>query len=52
MVIVTHEIGFAREVADNIVFMENGRIIADGPAKQVLEENVSERVTHFLATVL
>lgn len=52
MVIVTHEIGFAREVADNIVFMESGKIIAAGPARKVLEENANARVTHFLSTVL
>jgi len=52
MVIVTHEIGFAREVADNIVFMESGKIIASGPARKVLEENENARVTHFLSTVL
>lgn len=52
MVIVTHEIGFAREVADNIVFMESGKIIASGPARNVLEENANARVTHFLSTVL
>lgn len=52
MVIVTHEIGFAREVADNIVFMESGKVIASGPARKVLEENANARVTHFLSTVL
>ena len=52
MVIVTHEIGFAREVADNIVFMEEGKIIANGPAHQVLEEEVNPRVSAFLSTVL
>ncbi|UDJ82760.1 amino acid ABC transporter ATP-binding protein [Kosakonia oryzae] len=52
MVIVTHEIGFAREVADNIVFMEAGKIIASGPARQLLENNANARVSHFLSTVL
>ncbi|RWR00961.1 arginine ABC transporter ATP-binding protein [[Pantoea] beijingensis] len=52
MVIVTHEIGFAREVADNIVFMENGRIVAAGPTSVVLNEAPNPRVRHFLATVL
>lgn len=33
MVIVTHEIGFAREVADNVIFMEGGKIVASGPTK-------------------
>ncbi|MBV4365504.1 amino acid ABC transporter ATP-binding protein [Erwinia sp. BNK-24-b] len=52
MVIVTHEIGFAREVADNIVFMESGRIIAAGPGRQVLDDPENGRVRNFIATVL
>jgi len=52
MVIVTHEIGFAREVADNIVFMEEGKIVASGPTSTVLDEAQNPRVRHFLATVL
>lgn len=52
MVVVTHEVGFAREVADNIVFMEEGKIIASGPARQVLEEAGNPRVSAFLSTVL
>ncbi|HKS33423.1 MAG TPA: amino acid ABC transporter ATP-binding protein [Enterobacteriaceae bacterium] len=52
MVVVTHEVGFAREVADNIVFMEEGKIIASGPARQVLEEAGNSRVSAFLSTVL
>ncbi|MEC5344562.1 amino acid ABC transporter ATP-binding protein [Brenneria populi] len=52
MVIVTHEIGFAREVADNIVFMEEGQIIASGSTREVLENGTNSRVTNFLATVL
>lgn len=52
MVIVTHEIGFAREVADNIVFMEGGKIVAAGPAQQVLDDAENHRVRNFIATVL
>jgi polar amino acid transport system ATP-binding protein len=52
MVIVTHEIGFAREVADHIVFMEDGRVIDSGPARQVLDTHVHTRVRNFLSTVL
>ena len=52
MVIVTHEIGFAREVADNIVFMEGGHIVAAGPTQQVLEDPENDRVRNFIATVL
>jgi polar amino acid transport system ATP-binding protein len=52
MVIVTHEIGFAREVADHVVFMEDGRVIDSGPARQVLDTHVHTRVRNFLSTVL
>ncbi|PKE30790.1 ectoine/hydroxyectoine ABC transporter ATP-binding protein EhuA [Rahnella sp. AA] len=52
MVIVTHEIGFAREVADNVIFMEGGKIVASGPVKTVLDEAENVRVRHFLSTVL
>lgn len=52
MVIVTHEIGFAREVADNIVFMEEGKIIAAGPTQSVLDDPKNSRVRDFISTVL
>ena len=52
MVIVTHEIGFAREVADNIVFMESGKIVAAGPTQQVIDDPDNGRVRNFIATVL
>jgi polar amino acid transport system ATP-binding protein len=52
MVVVTHEIGFAREVADNIVFMESGKIVAAGPTQQVLDDPENGRVRNFIATVL
>ncbi|QKJ86841.1 polar amino acid transport system ATP-binding protein [Paramixta manurensis] len=52
MVIVTHEIGFAREVADNIVFMEGGKIVAAGPTAEVLNDPENGRVRNFIATVL
>ncbi len=52
MVIVTHEIGFAREVADNIVFMEGGHIVAAGPTQQVLDDPENGRVRDFISTVL
>lgn len=52
MVIVTHEIGFAREVADNVIFMECGKIVASGPTKSVLDETENVRVRNFLSTVL
>ena len=52
MVIVTHEIGFAREIADTLVFMESGRIVAAGPTQQVLDDPNNGRVRNFIATVL
>ena len=48
MVIVTHEIGFAREVADRVVFMEAGRIVEQGPAS-ILAAPQSERLRLFLS---
>lgn len=52
MVIVTHEIGFAREVADQVIFMEGGRIEEIGPPGQVLANPHSPRTTEFLSRVL
>ena len=51
MLIVTHEIRFAAEVADRIVFMDAGRIVADGAPKQVLYENPTDRMRQFLRTL-
>ncbi|GAB7195246.1 hypothetical protein OS11_15180 [Dickeya oryzae] len=47
MVIVTHEIGFAREVADRVVFMVDGRIVESGDAYQVLNHPAHPRTTSF-----
>ncbi|GGQ74288.1 amino acid ABC transporter ATP-binding protein [Streptomyces flaveolus] len=52
LVIVTHEIGFAREVADRIVFMDDGRIVEQGPPTEVLDHPRHERTRDFLAKVL
>lgn len=52
MIVVTHELGFAREVADKIVFMDEGRIVESGPAKTVLDKPVEARTKNFLASVL
>lgn len=52
LVIVTHEIGFAREVADHVVFMEDGRILEQGPPSRVLAEPDHPRTREFLAKVL
>ncbi len=52
MVIVTHEIAFAREVADHVVFMDQGRIVEQGTVQQVLEHPKEERTQNFLSRVL
>jgi ABC-type polar amino acid transport system ATPase subunit len=49
---VTHEIGFAREVADKIVFMERGRILEEGPPDILLNSSTNARTREFLAKVL
>ena len=51
MVVVTHEIGFAREVADRVVFMDQGRVLEDGPARDVLDHPQHERTAGFLRRV-
>ncbi|ARF54615.1 amino acid ABC transporter ATP-binding protein [Streptomyces gilvosporeus] len=52
MIVVTHEIGFAREVADTVVFMDGGRIVEQGPPAQVLDSPRHERTAAFLSKVL
>jgi polar amino acid transport system ATP-binding protein len=52
MVVVTHEIGFAREVADRIVFMDQGKIIEQGPTQQILNQPRNPRTKEFLSRVL
>ncbi|GES20357.1 putative amino acid ABC transporter, ATP-binding protein [Acrocarpospora pleiomorpha] len=52
MLVVTHEIGFAREVADTVVFMDEGLIVEQGPPSQVLDHPRHERTRAFLSKVL
>ncbi|RQR32947.1 amino acid ABC transporter permease/ATP-binding protein [Burkholderia sp. Bp9142] len=52
LVIVTHEIGFAREVADNVLFMERGRVVESGPPAVVLDAPTHPRTRAFLSRVL
>ena len=52
LVIVTHEIGFAREVADTVVFMDDGVIVEQGPPRQVLDHPTHDRTRAFLSRVL
>ena len=52
MMVVTHEMGFAREVADRIVFMDEGRIVEVGTPSQIFREPREERTKAFLAQIL
>ncbi|WP_446697916.1 amino acid ABC transporter ATP-binding protein [Vibrio olivae] len=52
MVIVTHEMGFAREVADRVLFMEEGELLVDGSPEEVFETLEHPRLRQFLAKVL
>ena len=51
MVIVTHEMAFAREIADHVVFMENGNIIEEGSSEQIFSAPREERTRRFLERV-
>jgi polar amino acid transport system ATP-binding protein len=51
MVVVTHEMGFARELADYVLFMDEGVIVEEGPPSQVLESPREERTNRFLGLV-
>ena len=48
MVVVTHEMGFAREVATRILFMDGGRIAADGTPKEIIDNSENPRLKQFL----
>jgi polar amino acid transport system ATP-binding protein len=52
MIVVTHEIGFAREIADLVVFLDEGRIVEQGPPADVLDNPRHERTREFLSKVL
>jgi polar amino acid transport system ATP-binding protein len=51
MMVVTHEMGFARRVADRVVFMDGGVIVEDGPPEQVIDDPQHERTRRFLEQV-
>ncbi|MGV9802908.1 amino acid ABC transporter ATP-binding protein [Mycobacterium sp. NPDC003449] len=51
MIVVTHEIGFAREVADRVIFFEDGRVVEEGPARAVLDSPSNSRTKAFLSAV-
>ena len=52
MAVVTHEMGFAREVANRVIFMENGKIVEEGSPSDIFDHPKSERLQSFLAKVL
>jgi ABC-type polar amino acid transport system ATPase subunit len=52
MVVVTHEMGFAREVGDRVIFMDEGVIVEEGPPEQILEKPQNPRTQAFLSKVL
>lgn len=52
MVIVTHEMGFAREVGDRVIFMDEGRIIEEGTPEQIFDNPKNPRLKDFLSKVL
>jgi polar amino acid transport system ATP-binding protein len=52
MIVVTHEMSFAREVADRVVFMDDGVIVEEGDAERVIGSPTNERTRRFLARVL
>jgi polar amino acid transport system ATP-binding protein len=52
MIVVTHEMGFAREVGDHLVFMDQGVIVEDGPPAEVLTRPRHERTRSFVAKIL
>lgn len=52
LIVVTHEMGFARSVADEVAFMDAGRIVEQGTPEQVFEAPASPRLQQFLSQVL
>jgi glutamine transport system ATP-binding protein len=52
MVVVTHEMGFAREVGDRVIFMEEGMIVEQGTPRQIFDQPTQERTRAFLSKVL
>jgi len=51
MIVVSHEMGFARQVADRVVFMEGGVVVEEGPPQRMFEQAVHERTRTFLRTI-
>ena len=51
-IIVTHEIGFAKEIADEVIYMDDGKIVEYGPPDQIFNNPKNERTKKFLEKVL
>lgn len=52
MIVVTHELRFAQQVADTVIFMDDGQIVESGPVNEVLNQPKSDRLARFLSSVL
>ena len=52
MIVVTHEMGFAREVADRVVFMADGKIEEIGTPQEIFQQPKNERLKQFLKSVI
>ena len=52
MMVVSHEMGFAREVSDRVLFMDQGTIVEQGPAEQIFGDPKEERTKKFLSQIV
>ncbi len=52
MMVITHEMGFAKEVADRVIFMESGQIVEQGTPQHFFENPIEERTKLFLSQIL
>jgi len=52
MIIATHEMGFAKEVANRVIFLDQGRIVEEGTPKEIFEHPKEERTIEFLSKIL
>ncbi len=52
MIIVTHEMGFAKEVADRVIFISEGQIAEEGPPEEIFDHPKNERLQSFLGQIL
>ncbi len=52
MVVVTHEMGFAREFADRVIFMDEGKIVEEGTPEEIFNNPKNDRTREFLSKVL